>query len=202
MLTRCSGVCIHHVLCETRHVLVWWLVQLLLDVALHLLDHVVRPVVRVRAVSPPTARLVIVKHLLNLDHHVLAVTQVREKLLNQRQLWHGNLEVKFLVVWAVILVVGKLGHVGTIMASFARLLTTFHVFLELESSRRRTLGRDIALRWLSGWVWIVRAWARFFSSLFLWHTATCVSGFFLCAHFWNFLKNFEFLSLQLIGHFL
>lgn len=38
-------MCIDHVLCETRDMLVTWLVELLFDIALHLLDNVVRPVI-------------------------------------------------------------------------------------------------------------------------------------------------------------
>lgn len=64
-----SRVSVHHVLRETCHVLIAWLVQLLLDLALHRLNHVISPVVRVSTIAPThdSARLVIVYHLLDTE---------------------------------------------------------------------------------------------------------------------------------------
>ena len=75
---------VDHILRKTGHMLVTRLVQLLLDVALHLLNHIVRPVIRVSPFSPANHRFVVVKHLFDLDHHMSVVAQIWEKLLDHR----------------------------------------------------------------------------------------------------------------------
>lgn len=68
-------MCVHHILGETCDVLVARLIQLLLDLALHRLDHVVSPVVRVGPFTPSQhgTWLVVINHLLDFEDHLLVI---------------------------------------------------------------------------------------------------------------------------------
>ena len=100
---------VNHVLRETGHMLIRWFVELLFDIALHLLDHIIGPIIRIGSISTTAANivdlLVIVEDLLDLVHHVLVIAQIGEELLNQRQLGHRHLIVELLVTRAHVLVV-------------------------------------------------------------------------------------------------
>lgn len=199
---------IHHVLCKTRDMLIAGLVKLLLDIALHLLYHVVCPVIWVGTVSAPGVRLVVVHHLLYLDHHGFVVTKVREKLMDRRNLWNRHLVVELLVVRTMVLVIRKLTLIRGVMASLTSgefVAFLYLGFLELEIRRASSWELCRQIFWFSCRIWKNVLCAGILGVLFFVTLAFWIINRwppFLVWQLCYWLKNFQLLVLNDVGNVL
>ena len=144
-LLRVGWMQIHHVLRETGNKLIGWLLQLLFDVILQVYLYVVGPGIRVCSLSTADWRnlLPIIVDLFDLLHNLerLFAAQVREKLLNMRQLLNRYLIIELLVIRTVVLIILRNDFFFTLFGRVViDLLLLLLVLVELKLAARATSG--------------------------------------------------------------
>lgn len=103
-------MCVNHVLCETGNTLSTWFAEFVFDV-IDTSIHGVFEVVRFCSLTLGRNPLVVILNLVDF-HQIFVqvlVAQIREKLLDMRQLRNRHLIVKFLCIWVMIHIIRSIG---------------------------------------------------------------------------------------------